>query len=122
LILRDRRFINDLNLRYSSRASVMLAYGLLAALVEAWWWNGFLGFAGLAAPSLLVLNAQLYSFFQRKRGMWFMLRTIPWYWFYYLYSGLAFAIGTFQYQAERLRSPGRNLSKNLEELPSVEEG
>lgn len=41
LILRDRQLINDLNLQVSSRVSVMLVFGLLSALVAAWWWSGF---------------------------------------------------------------------------------
>jgi glycosyltransferase involved in cell wall biosynthesis len=103
LILRDRRFINDLNLRYSSRVSVMLIYGLLGALIGAWRWSGFLIFAGVAALLLLALNAPLYRFFRRKRGLWFALQSIPWHWLYYLYSGLAFAIGVTWYLFDRWR-------------------
>ncbi len=97
LILRDRRFINDLNLRLSGRVSVMLTYGLLGALVGAWWWPGSLALAGALILALLALNAPLYRFFQRKRGLAFAIQTIPWYWFYYFYSGLAFAIGIVRY-------------------------
>ena len=104
LILRDRRFINDLNLRYASRLSVVLIYGLLAALIGAWCWSGFALFAGMAALLLLVLNAPLYHFFQRKRGLWFALQAILWHWFYYLYSGLAFAIGIVRHLFDRRRS------------------
>jgi hypothetical protein len=43
--------------------------------------------------SLLIFNAPVYRFFLQKRGLWFMIRTLPWHWFYYFYSGLAFAIG-----------------------------
>lgn len=103
LILRDRRFINDLNLRYSSRVSVMLIYGLLGALVGARWWPRFLIFACAAVLLLLALNAPLYRFFQRKRGLRFALQTIPWHWLYYLYSGLAFAIGVTRYLFDRQR-------------------
>jgi GT2 family glycosyltransferase len=41
---------------------------------------------------LLVLNRQTYAFFWRKRGIRFMLLAIPLHLFYYLYSGLAFAL------------------------------
>lgn len=104
LILRRRRFINDLNLRTSSRISVALVYGLLAALVGAWWWQGSLALAGLAVLLLLVLNASFYRFLLQKRGSWFVLRAIPWHWFYYFYSGLAFAVGVGWYLLKR-RSP-----------------
>jgi GT2 family glycosyltransferase len=97
LILRDRRFIDDLNLRLSSRFSVMLAWGLLLSLAGAWAWPGFLVIAATAILLLLALNAPLYRFFLHKRGLWFALRAIPWHWFYYLYSGLAFAIGAIRH-------------------------
>jgi len=105
LILRDRRLINDLNLRHSSRASVMLIYGLLGSLVGAWWWPEFFIVTGVAILLLLALNTSFYRFFHRQRGLWFTLRVIPWHWFYYLYSGLAFAIGAIQYSLNRLRAP-----------------
>lgn len=97
LILRDRRFINDLNLRHSSRFSVMLTYGLLGAFFGAWWWPKFLLVAGALSLSLLALNAPLYRFFWHKCGLHFAIQIIPWHWFYYLYSGLAFAIGLARY-------------------------
>lgn len=109
LILRDHRFINDLNLRHSSRFSVILVYGLVATLIGAGWWSGFFLFAAAAGLLLLALNASLYRFFLRKRGLWFALRTIPWHWFYFLYSGLAFAIGLARYLSGRSRSNPKGL-------------
>jgi glycosyltransferase involved in cell wall biosynthesis len=109
LILRDHRFINDLNLRYSSRVSVLLVGGLLVALAGAWAWPALFLVAGGAALLLLVLNARLYRFFQQKRGLWFALRTIPWHWLYFLYSGLAFAIGLARYGLSAL-VPARSRS------------
>ncbi|MBI4523741.1 MAG: glycosyltransferase family 2 protein [Deltaproteobacteria bacterium] len=91
LILRDRRLISDLNLTLSSRISVILTYGILGSLIAAWWWAGFLAMSAVQALALLFLNARLYRFFQRKRGVRFAMQALPWHWFYYLYSGLAFA-------------------------------
>lgn len=105
LILRHRRFINDLNLRFSSRLSVMLTYGLLGALVGASWWPSSLAVAGVLSLSLLALNVPLYRFFWRKRGLRFAIQAIPWHWFYYFYSGLAFAIGIALYLLHRRMSP-----------------
>ena len=62
LILRDRRFINDLNLRFSSRLSVMLTYGLLAALIGGCWWSGSFAVAGALALLLLIINNRCISF------------------------------------------------------------
>lgn len=98
LILRDRHLINDLNLQRSSRLSIVLAYGSLGALVGAWNnWAGSFILAGALVLSLLILNAPVYRFFWEKRGLRFTLQAIPWHWLYYLYSGLAFGIGTLRY-------------------------
>lgn len=104
LILRDRQLINDLNLQVSSRVSVVLAFGLVGALLGSCLWYGFLAVAVVFSVSLLALNAPVYLFFKRKRGLKFALKVIPWHWLYYLYSGLAFAIGTARYQSRKWRS------------------
>jgi len=44
---------------------------------------------------LLGLNFGAYRFYQRKRGLLFAIRAVPWHWLYYLYGGLAFALGVF---------------------------
>jgi hypothetical protein len=93
LILQERRLPNDLNLQFASRVSVGLTYGLVAAGVSGWWWPGAFVVAGIIVVLLLLLNAPVYRFFWRKRGLWFAVRTVPWHWLYYFYSGLAFAIG-----------------------------
>jgi GT2 family glycosyltransferase len=105
LILRDRRLINDLNLDHASRASVVLAYGLLGTLVGAAWWPGLLILGVGLILALMVLNASVYRFLRRKRGLWFALRAVPWHWLYYLYSGLAFAIGTVRHTLKVRRAP-----------------
>jgi GT2 family glycosyltransferase len=94
LIMRDRQISNDLNLHWSSRISVVLIYTLLAALVASWWWQPALLIVILLALGLLVLNASVYKFFYTKRGLIFAIEMIPWHWFYYVYSGLAFVVGT----------------------------
>ena len=113
LILRERQFINDLNLRRASRVSVMLTHGLAAALLGTGWWSGSLALASVLLLSLLALNMPLYRFFQRKRGLWFTIQAIPWHWFYYFYSGLAFAIGITRHMLHMGRSREANLSNTL---------
>jgi GT2 family glycosyltransferase len=97
LLWRDRQFVNDLNLKTSSRLSLLLTYGLLIALLTAWWWIGTLALAGVCGLVLLALNLPVYRFFLRKRGLKFALQTIPWHWLYFFYSGLAFTLGTLRY-------------------------
>jgi glycosyltransferase involved in cell wall biosynthesis len=115
LILRDRRFINDLNLRFSSRLSVIATYGLLAALSGVLWWPGSLAVAFGFILLLLGLNAPLYRFFRRKRGLWFALKVIPLHWFYYFYSGLAFGLGLSRYLLSDQRRFGKARSADSKE-------
>jgi glycosyltransferase involved in cell wall biosynthesis len=107
LILRDRRFANDLNLDHASRASVVLAYGLVGTLGAALWWPWLLVLSAGLILALFALNAPVYRFFLRKRGLWFTLRAIPWHWLYYLYGGLAFAIGTVRHTFGVRKAPPR---------------
>jgi GT2 family glycosyltransferase len=105
LILRAGRLENDLNIDLSSRVKVALVFFLIGMLGLAWWWPAALWPAAAAAILLLVLDAPLLRFFRKKRGIWFALRTIPWHWFYYLYSGLAFAIGMVKHAFRRRGKP-----------------
>jgi len=95
--LASRPFLLDLNLQTSNRLSVVLVALWVLALSAAIWlpMAGWLG-AGLTL-SLLLLNRQLYRFFYRKRGLWFLLAVIPWHWLYYLYNGISFTTGTLLY-------------------------
>lgn len=100
----DRNPMNDLNLKWESRISVILAYGVaIAGMISAWWW-GAGAIAAVLALLLLALNAPVYRFFCHKRGKKFALKTIPWHWLYYLYSGLAFAIGTTRHLFHQFRT------------------
>ncbi|MEM1308797.1 MAG: glycosyltransferase family 2 protein [Cyanobacteria bacterium P01_D01_bin.71] len=110
LILKNKLFVNDLNLKVSSRISVALTYGILLLLVLAPLASIY--GASMSAALWLVLslftsvmiglNWQIYDFFWRKKGWWFMLRVIPWHWLYYLYSGLAFVIGWTRHRLSQL--------------------
>lgn len=100
LLLRDRQLNNDLNLQYSSRISVVLVYATILALLALPWLSESLIFACIFALALLVLNAPVYQFFHEKRGLVFAVKTVPWHWLYYFYSGLAFAIGLIRHWLE----------------------
>jgi glycosyltransferase involved in cell wall biosynthesis len=102
LILQQRHFNNDLNIGWTSRISVLAAYGLIGALLAAWRWPILLALAGVFALALLLLNGPLYRFFARKRGLLFALRAVPWHGFYFLYSGLAFALALVRHLCRRM--------------------
>ncbi len=98
LIWRDRQLsANDLNLKLSSRLSLVLTYALIAAVIGSCWSVSALAIASGLGLALLLLNLPVYQFFRQKRGLWFALRVIPWHWFYFFYGGLAFVIGTIHY-------------------------
>src|SRR5207248_8148930 len=94
LIHRDRKFVNDLNLKHSARMSVLLAYGALITALSSLWSSRLVIVVVFCAIALLVLNVPLYRFFKNKRGTWFALRCMLWHMFYYVYSGFAFMVGT----------------------------
>ncbi|MDY7021426.1 MAG: glycosyltransferase family 2 protein, partial [Cyanobacteriota bacterium] len=93
LILQNRQLNNDLNLQYSSRISVVLVYAMIVSIMVTPWSFQSSIIALVLTSAFLVLNAPVYQFFHNKRGLIFALRTVPWHWLYYFYSGLAFAIG-----------------------------
>lgn len=103
LIHRNRGFVNDLNIGISGRASVMLTFGLLGALLLSPWQPLLLVGAAVMGLMLFTLNVRLYRFFLEKRGLRFAVQAIPWHWLYFFYSGAAFAIGTVRHLADRDR-------------------
>jgi glycosyltransferase involved in cell wall biosynthesis len=103
LILKEGHFINDLNTNLSSRVSVICAFLLLATLLVAWWMPWLLILAFSCVVGLLLINQDLYRFFYKKRGFYFAIKTIPWHWAYFFYSGLAFAVGYVKHRLNRIR-------------------
>ena len=93
LILREGTLLNDLNLKISSRISTACVYLLLISLSASFRFPWLLAPAGICVVTLLALNWDLYRFFNERRGLLFAMKTIPWNWLYYLYSGLAFSVG-----------------------------
>jgi glycosyltransferase involved in cell wall biosynthesis len=101
LILNSRQVPRDLNLTYTSRISSVLV-ALLTGFCIFLIFDLSIGWRGLFVPSaitiivicifLLLLNADLYRFFLRKRGAWFAGRCVLAHWAYYFYSGLTFVL------------------------------
>ena len=70
LILREREFPADLNLKVSHRLSVVLVFVMLGALASTIVAPDGLMAAGACALLLLVLNLRLYRFFAARCGVW----------------------------------------------------
>ncbi len=98
LILREKGLVNDLNLKTESRISVVLIFLLLLSLPMILWYPWAGGISMLIAVVLGMINFPVYHFFYRCRGFWFAVGVIPWHWFYYFYSGLAFLIGMMRHR------------------------
>jgi GT2 family glycosyltransferase len=94
---------NDLNLKARDRFSGVSAALMVGVTLASLWAPLLLWLLLPLAVALLVLNFQVYRFFARKRGWLFALGVIPWHWFYFLYSDLAFAIGMLEFRLLRLR-------------------
>lgn len=92
LIFRQGSLVHDLNLKIQSRICVILVY-LLAFLLLGVFYLPWLSIPlALVAMVLLWLNQDLYTFFFKKRGLYFVIRLVPYHWLYYFYSGAAFAV------------------------------
>lgn len=102
LMHRHKRFLNDLNLKSSSRFSVFIIFLFILFISGSFWLSEFLMLAGTLGLLLLIINFPLYHFFQKKKGLLFSLKVIPLHWLYLLYSGLAFGLGTLLYKLEKL--------------------
>jgi glycosyltransferase involved in cell wall biosynthesis len=90
LILETKTMEADLNLKISDRISTaLLGLALLLLPLSIFWWPLLLGSLACLV-GILILNRDLYAFYLRRRGLLFMLRSIPVHWMYYLYSGGAF--------------------------------
>lgn len=97
LIMRYRRFSNDLNLRYSDRGSVVAMFVLLLTAPMVVGFPALIIVPGIMALLLLLLNVRLYRFFIAQRGIAFVLPVIPLHWLSFVYSGLAFITGLVRY-------------------------
>lgn len=97
LIWRDHGAVDDLNLQRSSRFSVLLTLLLFLSFFSSFFFPFALFFVLAAAVSLVFINRSLYAFFRKKHGNGFMLKCLPWHWFYFFYGGVAFAIGTVKF-------------------------
>lgn len=94
LIVRYRFMPNALNLRWSQRASALLALGMAAGLVLRIWW------AAALPLGIIVLNAPFYRFLFMKRGLMFSLAAVPFHLGQHFYSAVVFLLATAYFVLE----------------------
>jgi glycosyltransferase involved in cell wall biosynthesis len=110
LILKDGGLINDLNLSISTRISIISLYLFIFSLLSSLYISWLCIMALPLSILLLIINLDLYRFFKKKRGPLFMLKTLPWHWFYFLYSGLAFSMALIEHTVRFiLRKPDKRI-------------
>jgi glycosyltransferase involved in cell wall biosynthesis len=98
LLLTRGRMVNDLNIDRQSRFSVMLTFALFLCGLALPFGLPAGGAAVILMCGLVVTNWGCYRFFFRKRGFAFTLLVIPWHWFYFFYSGIAFLYGSILFR------------------------
>lgn len=102
LIIERNMLPRDLNLKFTDRICTALV-GILIIAVFIYLLgfllpshvipnNNLLLFIFILFAVIIILNADLYLFFLRKRGVWFSLLAIPMHLLFYIYSGATFAI------------------------------
>lgn len=99
LLKQEREIPSDLNLQTANRVSAILVWLLLPTVLGALFYTPAWLVVLAIVIALLVLNADLYLFFLRERGFWFMLRAIPLHWLYYMYSSAVFGYVWFAERA-----------------------
>jgi hypothetical protein len=103
LILRSASCPSDLNLAYSARASVILAYLLVLALLAAAASPAWLGAAAVAAVLLAIANQRTLRFMIRKRGWTFGAGAAALILLFHLMNGISILAGAALHLAEGRR-------------------
>ena len=97
LMLGEGQMVNDLNVKTRDRVSVVTAFVLLVTLPAAWIWPPWLAVGALATLLIVALNADLFRFYRRERGVLFAVGVLPLYWMYLLTCGLGFGLGLLRH-------------------------
>ena len=105
LIAAKGGMVNDLNLRWGCRLSVLAVFGLVVGLAGGALWPWLWVIAAGCSVVLVGLNFRFYRFLARKRGILFALAAAPLHWLHYLESGVAFPIGVLTCPARARVSP-----------------
>ena len=92
----------DLNLSLSSRISTLLVF-LLPIFVFIWVFSGASYFLCAVIVLLFAINWRFYLFLLKKRGVLFLLRSLPFHWLYFFYSGFSYAYVFLKFTFNKLR-------------------
>ena len=90
LIVQSGRLPNDLNLRTSSRVAAAVACLLIPSALGAIAFPTLWPVPLLLLVALLALDAPLWRYLASAGGVAFMVKSMAWHWFYYIYSTVTF--------------------------------
>jgi GT2 family glycosyltransferase len=102
MLERKKTVVVDLNIKHHQQASVALVgLACVSLLLSVVWWQALIATL-LALAGAIALNRRFYAFLIRKRGIAFTIAALPLHWFYFLYSGLGFALVWCDHQLRHL--------------------
>lgn len=131
IMFKRKRLPNDLNIQTSHRISgvmVLIGFALLSLLMGYYIFKAghYIFFGGISyndisiivavlsvifvlTANVIFLNYKFYWFLFQSKGFWFMVKSIPLHFFYYLYSTVTFIVFIMDYSIPPLRSLRRRL-------------
>ena len=91
------RVLNDLNLSFSYRVSLVTSFLLMGALIGAFFTAWSIPLVLILGTVFIALQIPFVRFFRTKRGRRFAARALAWRFGYDIYSGLGFCYGSFRF-------------------------
>jgi hypothetical protein len=101
LMLRSGKAVKTLNVTAAQRLSVALVFAACACVVLAITWPWALIGGAVAAVAVTLLNIRLYRFFACRRGLWFVAKSVPPHWLYFVCCGLSVPLGIIRHLKTR---------------------
>ncbi|BAQ66471.1 glycosyltransferase family 2 protein [Geminocystis sp. NIES-3709] len=98
LLLKYGNVVNDLNLNWTNRVSILLLYSFLILTLFLLKLKFIYLILLIIIIILLIVNRKFYDFLYTKKGLFFTLKAIFWHWFYYLYGGFGFGLGVILFR------------------------
>ncbi len=102
LIFKYGMMHNDMNINWKSRMSVALCSLTLLCFLLIPVNTLFLPATSLFFFLCLAVNREIFLFFLKQRGIFFLLKTIPLHFLHFLLSSLAFCMVFFQHQRKKM--------------------
>jgi GT2 family glycosyltransferase len=93
LLIRERRFDNDLNIDHRARLSALLVCTGLAASLGGLFWRPALIIGALSFAAATAVNWSFYRFLARRGGWFLAAASIPLHWLYFAGALAGYVIG-----------------------------